>query len=198
MKATFFILAFFLISIPAKAQGLSGAAGITSSINMGEIGPASIFKSNFTVGDRFRFENDFQFSTMDKYTGDGWFVLDGVGVLIFPSKESGFFIAGGADYRHRNGGLWAKDSIRVGGSIGYEKDNSQMRISVKDKIITFTDAIKYYPYFEFLVRGDYPIQNSKWRLGVETEFGFFGYVEKSNKRNALYVNAVLGLAYKWP
>lgn len=193
--SSFIILLF--MAVPAKAQvQLSTGVGMSSSVNMGELGPAPVFKSTLIVGDRFRFENDFEFSTMDKYTKAGWFVSDGVDVLIFPS-DSGIFLSGGMDYGHRNGGQWAKDGIRIGGGVGYEKDNSQIRFSVKDKIISLNDNIKYYPYFELLVRGDTPL-NDSWSLRVETEIGSFQYVQNSIKSTAFYSNAIIGLVYKWP
>jgi len=194
------LLSIFLLFIAVQTNAqvqLAAGAGISGSVNMGEIGPSPVFRGTLVTGDKFRFENDFEFSPMDKYTKAGWSVSDGVGVLVFPS-DSGLFFIGGADYRHRNGGSWAKDGVRIGGGIGYEKDNSQLRFSVKDKVISLNDNVKYYPYFEFLARGDYPLQNSNWSLRTEAEIGLFKYVQNNIKRTAFYSNAILGLVYKWP
>ena len=198
MKASFRVLIFLLIAIPVQAQvQLSATVGISGSANMGDIGPSPVLKSTLTAGGRLQFENNLEFNPMDKYTKAGWSVSDGVGILVFPS-DSGLFFIGGADYRHRNGGSWAKDGVRIGGGVGYEKDNSQLRFSVKDKVISLNDNVKYYPYFEFLARGDYPLQNSNWSLRTEAEIGLFKYVQNNIKRTAFYSNAILGLVYKWP
>lgn len=189
----------FIPSCSVYAQTkLNGSIGLSSSVNMGEIGPAPVFKNTLTVGDRFRFENDLEFSTMDKYTKAGWSVADGIDVLIFPSWGSGFFLSGGADYRHRNGGTWAKDGIRVGGGAGYEKANSQLRFSVKKKVMSLNDNIDYAPYFELLARRDYSLRSSNWSLRTEGKMGFFKYVQNNIKSTAFYSDAILGLAYRWP
>ena len=164
---------------------------------MGEIGPAVVYKTTLTMGDRFRFENSFEFNTMDKYTKAGWYVLNGVDFMVFPS-DSGFFLVSGVDYRHRNGGVWSKDGIRIGGGAGYEKANFQSRISVWDKVVSLNDNIQYFPYFEFLVRVDYPFKATKWGLRVESELGSFKYIQNQVKRRAFYSNSFLGIVYKWP
>lgn len=197
MKKIIRVLMFLLIAIPAKAQvQLSADVGINNSVNMGEIGPAPVFQSTFTIGDRIRFENNLEFNTMDKYTRAGWSVSDDVEVLIFPS-DSGVFFVGGMDYRHRNGGSWAKDGIKIGGGIGYEEAGFQIRFSVKDKIVSLNDNIKYFPYFEIFVREDYSIKNSNWDFRVQAKYGLFKYIQNDIKRTAFYSNAFLGLVYKW-
>lgn len=191
----FVFLLFTTVQANAQVQ-LSVGGGLTDSTNLGEIGPAPILKSNLTIGDRFRFENDFKFSSMDKYTGAGWFISNGVNFLVSPSGP-GLFVVGGMDYTHRNGGQWAKDGIKIGGGIGYQKDNSQIRFSVKDKVVSLNDDVKYYPVFEFLARGETPI-NDSWSLRFETGLGFFQYIQNNFKSTAFYLDTTLGLAYKWP
>jgi len=193
------IMYFIFVSTwPVYAQTkLAGTVGVSSSINMGEIGPSPVFKSTFTTGDRYRFENVFEFNSMDKYTRAGWSVANQVDVLIFPF-DSGLFILGGADYRHRNGGSWAKDGIRVGAGLGYERDYTQFRFTVKEKVLSLNDNIDYAPYFEFLLRGDYPLGGSRWSLRAETKAEFFKYTQNSIRRTAFYSDAGIGLVYRWP
>src|SRR3989344_2689133 len=206
MKVFIFVLSFLLTTIPAKAQGtkkgeISAGAGIGGSAHMGESGLTPVFKSDFSFGKKLRFENYFEFSVMDKYTKAGWFVYNGVDVLLFPSK-SGLFFTGGVDYRHRNGGTWAKDGIRVGGGIGYDTGEVHARFSVKNKIssqvryagTSFADDVQYFPYFESLLRADVPLGSSpNLRLRVEVEAGFFNYIQNNFKRTAFYTNTVFGV-----
>lgn len=199
MRIFFLTVILSLVAITARAQvGLSAGVGISGSVNMGEIGPSPVFKSTLTVGERFRLETGFEFSPMDKYTKAGWVVADEVNFLIFPSRSSGFFMSGGVDFRHRNGGSWAKNGVSVEGGVGYEDAGYQLRFSVKDKVVSLNDDIKYFPYFELLARRDYSIRNSGWSLRTEGELGFFKYIQSNIKRTAFYSNVVLGVVYKWP
>lgn len=186
-----------LMPLPLAAQtDFAVGVGVASSLNMGEIGPSPVFKSVLGIGDKFKFENNFELSSMDKYTKAGWYLKDGIDILIYPS-ESNFFIVGGGDFRHRDGGAWIKEGIRVGGGIGYGNRDSQYRFVVKDKIYTRNDNIEYSPYFEFLARGYFPLGSSNWSLMAESELGFFKYIQNDKKRAALYSNTIVGLAYKW-
>lgn len=194
------LLAFFLLTIAIEVSAqvqLAVGSGISSSINMGDVAPSPLFKSSFTVGNKFRAENDFEFSPMDKYTNAGWFISDGVDILIFLS-DSGIFFVGEMDYRHRNGGSWAKDGVKIGGGIGYEDKISQFRFSVKERVISINDDVKYSSYFEFLVRRDHRLKNSNWNLRGEVGWGFFKYLQNDTKRIAFYSNTILGIVYKWP
>lgn len=197
MKKIIFFVCFVFLPFFASAQSqIAVDIGISDSINMGEIGPSPIFKNTFTTGDRFRFENGIEFSPMDKYTKAGWIVANQVDFMVFPFGY-GFFVLGSADYRHRNGGQWAKDGVRIGAGLGYEKADTQFRFSVKQKVVSLNDNINYSPYFELLLRGDYPLGNSNWGLRAETEAGFFKYIQNSNRRTAFYSNVSIGFVYKW-
>lgn len=197
-----FLWAIFALSIlwpwPAYAQGeWSATGGISNSVNMGELGPAPVFNSTISVGDRLRLEDGLEYNLIKKYTHAGWYVKNAVDILVFPSN-SHFFVTGGMDYRHRNGGQWAKDGIRIGAGAGYDNGTVHYRFSVKDKVISLNDNIDYCPYYEFLVRGDYPLGNSNWNFRAEALTGLFKYTQNNAKRTAFYTNAGFGFAYKWP
>ncbi len=192
------LVLIFVIPLPLYAQAKLGATvGITNSINMGELGPAPIFKGIFSTGGRLRLESVTEFSPIDKYTKAGWYVKNGINILVFPSSSS-FFISTGMDYKHRNSGLWAKDGIRIGVGTGYDNGAGHYEFSVKDKIVSLNDDIKYYPYFEFIVRNDYRLVNSKWCFRTEAEMGIFKYIQNNIKRGAFYIDANLGFVYRWP
>ncbi len=196
MKSSAIFLFICLIPGLASAQELAGNIGVSGSYNMGELPPAPTFQSTFTIGDRLRLEDGFEFNSMDKYTHAGWYIKDSASMIFFPS-DSGFFVVGSADYSHRNGGIWAKDGVSVGFGGGFEKNNTQYRVSIKERIKSWNDNIIYSPFTELMVRGDYPLGQSNWSVRVQSGLGVFKYIQNENKRMAFYVDSTAGLVYKW-
>lgn len=202
MRIVLVVLTVLIIMMPlplmAQTQ-LAVLTGITSSFNMGEIVPAPIFTGTFTVGQRFRLENGYEFSSVDKYTHAGWYLRDYIDILIFPS-DSGFFLVGGVDYVRRNGGNWTKDGIKIELGGGYEKQNThhtQYRFYIKKKVMSRNDDVRYSPYFELLARDDYSLGNTHWRLRIEARIGIFRYMQSYRKFTAFYSSVVVGFVYKW-
>jgi len=148
--------------------------GLSSSVSLGEVSPGFVGRA---IAHGHRWEAQALYDTADKYTGAGWRgQIIGQGVI-----GSGLLL--GAEYLHRNGGAWTKDTGWLRGGYARAWGHNSLQLVLRAAVIGHTEN-------EGAVQVEYRRQEG--RVVIATTQGVLWY-NQTAWQAGYYMTASVGL-----
>ena len=157
--------------------------GLSSSANLGERPPGFRAEAIVQGQHRLGWESVTAFDGTDKATGAGWAIGQTVDVAATDLGQVGLLV--GADYRHRNGGAWSKDTIWLRGGVIRTAHGHSLRLVCKATVWASDDTRSTAAELEYRAR------LGRWVVG--TRQGVLWFIQPTAKAG-YYMTATAGVA----
>ena len=158
--------------------------GLSSSANLGEASPGFRTEAIVQGQSRYEWESVTSYDSTDKAASSrGWSVGQSLDLAML--DLGGVGVLAGADYRHRNGGAWSKDTVWLRGGFIRTLHGHSLRLVCRATAWASDDTRSTAAELEYRARFG--------RYVVGTRHGVLWYLQPTAKAG-YYMTATVGVA----